>query len=139
MILKKMTNIHTIDSYQLQTKKCKEVKSVKSKSLYIKSFVDDYTMFSNHSTNKKISDLLNWDRINQIHHIKLKTLKLFILSLENMVKDMREIQRLLICFMNLINMGWINKLLYVSQLKFIKLKNNIIILYSYIKRIILFI
>jgi hypothetical protein len=100
-----MKNIYPIDTYQLQMKKSKDrKKSDDCKSLFLHNFIDDDITknYSDDHSNIKITDVLKLERISEIHYIKIRTLNYMILNFENMVRDMREIQRLLI-FLDLLN------------------------------------
>lgn len=97
MISNKMSNIQ-VDSFQLQTKRRKEIKYEECKSLFLKKFIEEDPQL-------KITEMIKEDIPSKIHMIKLRTLSCTILNLEKIVYEIREMQRFLLYFMNLVDVN----------------------------------
>lgn len=95
-----MKSIHAIDSFQFQTKKRKEgPQSEDYKSLFLKSFIEEDNLYYT-DDHMKITDKLKLEKISEIKYIKIRILNCIIIGYENILNEIREIQRLLIYISN---------------------------------------
>jgi hypothetical protein len=94
-----VNRINNIESNRSHKKNKKREKSEECESLFLKTFIEnDYAIYPN-TSDIKITDRLKMEKIYQIHHIKVRTLNSFITNIENIVKNIKEIQRLFIYYL----------------------------------------